>query len=167
MLFLFRNLDMAPRNSAPGGFAIKTERTQINFLSDVLCAVASLNLKVPNTLQLRARSFNERARPTRRPGPQHTPGRAQALSNTYAMFSGRTGRSHRRPKKSNKCEQRTRSDFSTSQSYFVRSKVERHSIVTRNFGKTLYSHFGEPLRTIFSKKKAKNQSIVTTLRCLT
>ena len=48
------------RNSASGGFAynwqsklveiiaIKTERTQIHFLSDVLVAVASLDLKVPN-----------------------------------------------------------------------------------------------------------------------
>ena len=52
-------LDMVPRNSTPGGFAsvwqnewvgiiaIKTERTQIHFLSDVLIAVASLDLKVP------------------------------------------------------------------------------------------------------------------------
>ena len=30
--------------------AIKTERTQIHFLSDVLVAVASLDLKVPNFL---------------------------------------------------------------------------------------------------------------------
>ena len=47
-------------NSASGGFvyiwwskwvriiAIKTEKTQIHFLSDVLVAVASLNLEVPN-----------------------------------------------------------------------------------------------------------------------
>ena len=51
---------MVPRNSTPGGFAyiwqskwvgiiaIKTERTQIHFLSDVLIAVASLDLKVPS-----------------------------------------------------------------------------------------------------------------------
>ena len=50
---------MVPRNSIPGGFAyiwqskwqgiiaIKTESTQINFLSDVLVAGASLDLKVP------------------------------------------------------------------------------------------------------------------------
>ena len=50
---------MLPWNSTPGGFAynwqskwvgiiaIKTERTQIHFLSDVLVAVASLDLKVP------------------------------------------------------------------------------------------------------------------------
>ena len=50
---------MVPRNSTPGGFAyilqskwvgiiaIKTARTQIHFLSDVLVAVASLYLKVP------------------------------------------------------------------------------------------------------------------------
>ena len=50
---------MVPRNSTPGGFAyirqskwvgiiaIKTERTQIHFLSDVLINVASLDLKVP------------------------------------------------------------------------------------------------------------------------
>ena len=49
-------------NSASGGFAyiwqnkwigiiaIKTERTQIHFLSDVLVAVASLDLKVPIVL---------------------------------------------------------------------------------------------------------------------
>ena len=49
---------MVSKNSIPGGFAyisqnkwvgiipIKTERTQINFLSVVLVAVASLNLKV-------------------------------------------------------------------------------------------------------------------------
>ena len=49
-------------NSASGGFAynwqskwvgiiaIKTEKTQIHFLSDVLLAVASLDLKVPNNL---------------------------------------------------------------------------------------------------------------------
>ena len=51
---------MVPRNSTPGGFtyiwqskrvgiiAIKTERTQIHFLSDVLVAVASLDRKVLN-----------------------------------------------------------------------------------------------------------------------
>ena len=51
---------MVPRNSTPGGFAyiwqskwvgimaIKTERTQIHFLSDVFVAVASLDLKIPN-----------------------------------------------------------------------------------------------------------------------
>ena len=50
---------MVSRNSIPGGLAyiwqskwlgiiaIKTESTQINFLSDVLVAVASLDLKVP------------------------------------------------------------------------------------------------------------------------
>ena len=50
---------MVPRHSTPGGFAyisqseqvgitaIKTERTQIPFLSDVFVAVASLDLKVP------------------------------------------------------------------------------------------------------------------------
>ena len=58
--FLFLYLDMVNRNSTPGGFAniwqskwvgiiaIKTERTQINFLSDILIAVASLDLKVAN-----------------------------------------------------------------------------------------------------------------------
>ena len=56
--FLFLYLDMVPRNSTPGGFAyiwqskwvgiiaIKTERTQIHFLSDILITVASLDLKV-------------------------------------------------------------------------------------------------------------------------
>ena len=55
-LFLFLYLDMVPRNSTPGGFAyiwqnkwvgiiaIKTERTQIHLLSDVLVAVGSLDL---------------------------------------------------------------------------------------------------------------------------
>ena len=50
---------MVSRNSIPGGFAyiwqskwlgiiaIKTESLQINFLSDVLVAVALLDLKVP------------------------------------------------------------------------------------------------------------------------
>ena len=58
--FLFLYLDMVPRNSTLGGFAniwqskwvgiipIKTERTQIHFLSDILIAVASLDLKVAN-----------------------------------------------------------------------------------------------------------------------
>ena len=58
--FLFLYSDMVPRNSTPGGFAyirqskwvgiipIKTERTQTNFLSDILIAVASLDLKVAN-----------------------------------------------------------------------------------------------------------------------
>ena len=56
--FLFLYLDMVPRNSTLGGFANnwqskwvgiiakKTERTQIHFLSDILIAVASLDLKV-------------------------------------------------------------------------------------------------------------------------
>ena len=58
---LFLNLAMVPSNSTPGGLhltrsksvgiiAIKTERTQIHFLSDVLVAVASLDLKVPYVL---------------------------------------------------------------------------------------------------------------------
>ena len=56
---------MVPRNSTPGVFAyiwqskcvgiiaIKTERTQIHFFSDVLVAVASSNLKVPIKQQRR------------------------------------------------------------------------------------------------------------------
>ena len=64
MLFLFLNLDKVPRKTTPGRFlyiwqskwvgiiAINTERTQIHFLSDVLFAVASLNLKVPSTLPI-------------------------------------------------------------------------------------------------------------------
>ena len=59
-LFLFLSLDIVTWNSASGGFAyiwqskwvgiitIKTEGTQIHFLSDVLLAVGSLDLKVPN-----------------------------------------------------------------------------------------------------------------------
>ena len=59
ILFLFLSLDVVPWNSVSGGFAcfwqskclgiiaIKTEGTQIHFLSDVLVAVALLNLKVP------------------------------------------------------------------------------------------------------------------------
>jgi len=58
---------MVPWNSASGGFAyiwqskwlgiiaIKTERTQIHFLSDVLVAVASLDLKVPTISHKRPR----------------------------------------------------------------------------------------------------------------
>ena len=61
ILFLLLYLDMVPKNSTPGGFAyiwqskwvgiiaIKTERTQIHFLSDVLVVVVSLDLKVPIT----------------------------------------------------------------------------------------------------------------------
>ena len=57
--FLFLNLDMVLRNSTSGGLAcieqskrvgiiaIKTERMKIHVLSDVLVAVASLDLKVP------------------------------------------------------------------------------------------------------------------------
>ena len=60
LLFLFLNLDMVPKYSTPVGLAyiwqskwvgiitIKTERTQIHFLNEVLVAVASLDLKVPN-----------------------------------------------------------------------------------------------------------------------
>ena len=56
-MFLFLNLDMVPKNSTPGGLAyilqskweeiivIKTEREQIHFLSDVLVALASLDLR--------------------------------------------------------------------------------------------------------------------------
>ena len=60
ILFLFLSLAMVPWNSGSGGFAayiwqskwvgiiaIKTEGTQIHFLSYVLVADASLNLKVP------------------------------------------------------------------------------------------------------------------------
>ena len=59
ILFLFLNLDVVPRNSTSGGFAyiwqskwvgiiaIKTERMQSHFLSDVLIAAASLDLDVP------------------------------------------------------------------------------------------------------------------------
>ena len=62
--FIFLHLDMVLRNSTPGGFAyswqskwvwitsIKTERKQIHFLSDVLIAVASLDLKVTNITAL-------------------------------------------------------------------------------------------------------------------
>ena len=58
--FLFLYSDMVPRNSTLGGFANirqskwvgiiakKTERTQTNFLRDILIAVASLDLKVAN-----------------------------------------------------------------------------------------------------------------------
>ena len=61
-LFLFLNLNVVPRNSTPRGFAciwqskwvriiaIKTERTQIHFLSDVLVEIASLDLKVPDSI---------------------------------------------------------------------------------------------------------------------
>ena len=60
---------MVSRNSIPGGItyiwqskwlgiiAIKTASTQINFLTDVLVAVASLDLKVPNVFR-RQRYFH-------------------------------------------------------------------------------------------------------------
>ena len=59
---LSENLDMVPWNSTSGGFTyicqskwvgiilIKTKRTQIQFQSDVLVAVASLDLKFPTRL---------------------------------------------------------------------------------------------------------------------
>ena len=56
---LFLNLDLVHRNSTQGGFAYirqskwvgisATERTQIHFLGDVVVAVASSDLKVPNS----------------------------------------------------------------------------------------------------------------------
>ena len=59
---------MVPRNSTAEGFAyirqskrvmiaIKTERTQIHFLSDVLVAVVSLDLKVSNGSLRRRRNL--------------------------------------------------------------------------------------------------------------
>ena len=63
---------MVPRHSTPGGFAyiwqskwvgiiaIKTERTKIHFLSDVLIAVALLDLKVPFKIQRRERQRERR-----------------------------------------------------------------------------------------------------------
>ena len=65
--FLFLYLDVVPRNLTPGGFAniwqskwvgiiaIKTERTQIHFLSNIHIAVASLDLKVANDTDDRSR----------------------------------------------------------------------------------------------------------------
>ena len=58
---LFLNLAMVPSNSTPGGLhltrgtsvgiiPIKSERTQIHFIRDVLVAVASLDVKVPYVL---------------------------------------------------------------------------------------------------------------------
>ena len=43
-----------------GIIAIKTEKTQIHFLSDVLVAVAPLDLKVPNPINARAPSLGPR-----------------------------------------------------------------------------------------------------------
>ena len=72
ILFLFLNLDVVLRNSTSGGFAyiwqskwvgiiaIKTERMQIHILSDVLTAVASLDLKVPGRPGLDAELFMSR-----------------------------------------------------------------------------------------------------------
>ena len=69
ILFLFLSLGMVPWNSTSGGFAyiwqskwvgiiaIKTEGTQIHFLSDVLVAVASLDLNVPNNSMCSCWSF--------------------------------------------------------------------------------------------------------------
>ena len=65
-LFLFLSLDMVSWNSPSGGFAyiwqrkwvgiiaIKSERTQIHFLIDVLVAVASLDLYVSNAFRAEA-----------------------------------------------------------------------------------------------------------------
>ena len=65
---VFLNLNMVLRNSTPGGFAyiwrtkwvgiiaIKTERTQIQFWSDVFAAFASSYRKVPNDADSRART---------------------------------------------------------------------------------------------------------------
>ena len=59
---LSQNLDMVPWNSTSGGFTniclskwvgiipTKTKRTQIQFQSDVLVAVASLDLEFPTRL---------------------------------------------------------------------------------------------------------------------
>ena len=70
--FLFLSLNIVPWNSASGGFAynwqskwvgiiaMKTERTQIHFLSDVLVAVVSLDLKVPNDTPNTAAMIMER-----------------------------------------------------------------------------------------------------------
>ena len=72
-------MNLVPWNSASGEFAynwqskwvgiigIKTERTQIHFLSDVLTAVASLDLKVPNSelKQRRRRRRRQRERQKR------------------------------------------------------------------------------------------------------
>ena len=44
----FRRVRLQLTSKWVGIIAIKTERTQIHFLSDVLVAVASLDLKVPN-----------------------------------------------------------------------------------------------------------------------
>ena len=68
ILFLFLSLNLVPWNSASEGFAynwqskwvgiiaIKTERSQIHFLRDVVVAVASLDLKVT------IREFTQRRR---------------------------------------------------------------------------------------------------------
>ena len=65
---IFLNLNMVLRNSTPGGFAyiwrtkwvgiiaIKTERTQIQFWSDVFAAFASSYRKVPNDADSHART---------------------------------------------------------------------------------------------------------------
>ena len=67
------NLDMVPRNSTAEGFAyiwkskwveiivIKTERTKIHYLSDVVVAVASLDLKVPIYSGALAREARQRS----------------------------------------------------------------------------------------------------------
>ena len=75
ILFFFLNLDMVPRNSTPVGpayiwqskwvgiIAIQTKRAQIDFLSDVLVAVASLDLKLPN---VKDNEFGKETRENRR-----------------------------------------------------------------------------------------------------
>ena len=46
--YLFLNMVMVPRNSTPGGFAYIRQSKRVMILSDVLVAVALLDLKVPN-----------------------------------------------------------------------------------------------------------------------
>ena len=72
-LLVQMNLDMMPWNSASGRFAymwqrkwvgitaIKTQKTQIHFFSDLLVAVASLDLKVPIGVFLHVPSNSSRS----------------------------------------------------------------------------------------------------------
>ena len=76
---------MVPKNSTTGGFAyiwqkklvgiivIKTERTKIHFLSDVLVTVASLDLKVHNNKAKLRRDDHESAEFTYRIGVDTKP----------------------------------------------------------------------------------------------
>ena len=86
-------MDMTPWNSTPEGsptfekvsgwkgiISIKTERTQIHFLSDVLIAVVSLDLKVPIVLE---DVSSLKCLPFHRPNPSPKPPNGRPGARSY------------------------------------------------------------------------------------